>query len=233
MPANKNEIATKLATLKKELKSANLIAVTKYSPVEDVVTAYQAGHFDFGENRVGDLAEKAMAFKQQNFNKVRWHFIGHLQTNKVRELLKIPNLYAIHSVDSFRLLEELVKREDDFEGSELKLFFQVNTSHEEEKSGFESIDELRVAIDFLLSRPKTKCKFFGLMTMGTIRTTDFEVEAARCFNDLAKIARGLEATHPIKEKLGSLKLSMGMSQDYKLALKAGSDFIRVGSAIFK
>jgi len=119
----KNEIAKNLSTIKKELKAAHLIAVTKYSPVEDVIAAYQSHHYDFGENRVQDLKEKAEFFAKENLKKVRWHFIGHLQSNKVRELYKIPNLYAIHSVDSLRLLEELIKHENDFAGSELKIFF--------------------------------------------------------------------------------------------------------------
>jgi pyridoxal phosphate enzyme (YggS family) len=226
----KSEIAKNLAAIKKELKTAQLIAVTKYSPVEDVIAAYQAHHYDFGENRVQDLKEKADTFVQEKLNKVRWHFIGHVQSNKVRELYKVPNLYAIHSVDSLSLLEELIKRESDFSGTELKIFFQVNTSHEAEKSGFETAEELNTAIDLLMGRGNSKLKFYGLMTMGTIRTTEFETEAMRCFRDLNLIARNLEKSYGLKDPL---KLSMGMSQDYKLAIEAGSDFIRVGSAIFK
>lgn len=226
----KTEIAKNLSAIKKEIKGAHLVAVTKYSPVEDIIAAYEARHYDFGENRVQDLSEKAKVFQEKGLSKVKWHFIGHLQSNKVRDLLKIPNLYAIHSVDSIKLLEELIKREDDFVGSELKLFFQVNTSREEEKSGFESSEELNLAIALLLSRGHTKLKFYGLMTMGTIRTDDFEAEAKRCFKDLNSIARGIEKTYSLKTPL---KLSMGMSQDYKFALEAGADYIRVGSAIFK
>lgn len=226
----KNEIAKNLSTIKKELKGAQLIAVTKYSPNEDVVTAYESNHFDFGENRVQDLKEKADTFTVLGLDKVRWHFIGHLQTNKVRDLYKIPNLFAIHSVDSLNLLEELIKRINDFKGTELKIFFQVNTSHEEEKSGFDSIEDLDQAISLISNKAVPKLKFYGLMTMGTIRTSEFEEEASRCFKDLNLLARKLEIKHGLKEKL---KLSMGMSQDYKLALAEGSDFIRVGSAIFK
>lgn len=226
----KTEIAKNLSLIKKEIKSTQLVAVTKYSPVEDVILAYQAHQYDFGENRVQDLADKAQLFKEQELTKVRWHFIGHLQTNKVRELFKIPNLYAIHSVDSLRLLEELIKRESDLIVPELKLFFQINTSHETEKSGFETAEELNSAIELLTSRASSKLKLYGLMTMGTIRTSEFEVEAMRCFRDLNSIARNLENTYSLKEKL---KLSMGMSQDYKIAILEGSDFIRVGSAIFK
>lgn len=227
---SKTEIAKNLSAIKKEMKGAHLVAVTKYSPVEDVIAAYEAHHYDFGENRVQDLAEKARVFEEHQFSKVRWHFIGHLQSNKVRDLLRIPHLYAIHSVDSLRLVEELLKRESDFQGAELKLFFQVNTSREEEKSGFESAEELHMAINLLLGRGHSKFKLYGLMTMGTIRTDQFEAEASRCFKDLATIARSVEEKFHLKTKL---KLSMGMSQDYKIALAEGSDYIRVGSAIFK
>lgn len=226
----KAEIAKNLSAIKKEIKGAHLVAVTKYSPVEDVIAAYEAHHYDFGENRVADLAEKAKVLEVQGLTKVKWHMIGHLQTNKVRDLLKVPHLYAIHSVDSIRLLEELLKREGDFEGPELKIFFQVNTSQEDEKTGFESAEDLHSAINLLLGRGPSKFKFSGLMTMGTIRTDLFEVEAQRCFKDLASIARSLEDKYGLTTKL---LLSMGMSQDYKIALAEGSDYIRVGSAIFK
>lgn len=230
----KSEIAKNLSVIKKEINSATvvptLVAVTKYSPIEDVVSAYQSNHYDFGENRVADLKEKADYFNLHEYKKVRWHFIGHLQTNKVKDLFKITNLYSIHSVDSLKLLEELIKREDELTSSEVKLFFQVNTSHEEEKTGFDSFEELNLAISLLLNKPHTKLKLHGLMTMGTIRTDHFETEATRCFNDLKNVASNIEKTHGLKTKL---KLSMGMSQDYKLAIAANSDYIRVGSAIFK
>nr|MBP9680776.1 hypothetical protein [Bacteriovorax sp.] len=134
------------------------------------------------------------------------------------------------SVDSLKLLEELIKRESEYPGRELKIFFQVKTSHEEEKSGFESIEVLFLAIDQILGLTQSKLQFFGLMTMGAIRTSDFESEATRCFKELAIIARNVEKKYSLKDPL---KLSMGMSQDYKLALLEGSDFIRIGSAIFK
>lgn len=226
----KTEIAKKISLIKKELNKTQLIAVSKYSPIEDIITAYEAHHYDFGENRVQDLKDKSEKFSDLSLNKVRWHFIGHLQTNKVRELYKIPNLYAIHSVDSVSLLEELIKRENEFVGTELKLFFQVNTSHEVEKSGFESSEELSKGIELLLSMNSSKLKLFGLMAMGTIRTTNFEAEALRCFKDLGLIAQRMQKLHGLKNPL---KLSMGMSQDYKIAITEGSDYVRIGSAIFK
>lgn len=226
----KNPIAKNISIIKKEISPAELIAVTKYSGVSEIVIAYDAHQYDFGENRVSDLLEKAHDEKLLDQKKIRWHFIGHLQTNKVKDLLKCPHLYAIHSVDSLRLLEELLKREGDFRGDELKLFFQVNTSHENEKSGFETSDDLKIAIDLLLSRPNSKFKVAGLMTMGPIRTEDFEAAAAKSFKDLKAIALKMETRCNLKSPL---KLSMGMSQDYKIAVIEGSHYVRIGSAIFK
>ena len=224
-----NKIKQNISALKTECRSAHLVAVTKYSPIEDVILAYEAGMQDFGENRTSDLLEKANSFVEKKLDKVRWHFIGHLQTNKVRELLKIPNLYSVHSVDSLRLLEELYKREQEFKGSELKIFFQVKTSDEAEKSGFESWEELCSAVELIQHKKESKLKLHGLMTMGSIRTENFEESARKCFQELVRIKGALID----KYHLNDLKLSMGMSQDYKIALEEGADYIRVGSLIFK
>ena len=225
----KARITKNISDLRSETKGAKLVAVTKYSSLEDVMIAYQAGVHDLGENRTSDLTEKSQAFALAELNDVRWHFIGHLQSNKVRELLKIPNLYAIHSVDSLRLLEELYKREGDFNNNSLKIFLQVKTSDEEEKSGFESTEELFEAVALMQSKKESKLKLFGLMTMGAIRTENFEVDARKSFQTLKFIRQKLQDRY----HLSDLKLSMGMSQDYQIALSEGADFIRVGAKIFK
>ncbi len=225
---NKNQLEEKLRLLKAELSSVSLVAVSKYSSVEDVALAYECGQLDFGENRVQDLKPKAEFFEKEKLSKVRWHFIGHLQSNKAKDVLKIPNLWAIHSVDSLHLLEELVKREDDFRGDSLKIFFQVNTSHEDEKSGFSSREELEKALSFLLLRKSSKLKVWGLMTMGAIRTDDVRASAIKSFRELKSIKKELDAKYSL-----DLKLSMGMSGDYQEAIQEGADYIRVGSLIFK
>ena len=226
----KNDFEKKLSVILPQLGSATLVAVSKYSEIGEVETAYSAGVHDFGENRISDLALKSQYFYQKQLQKVRWHFIGHLQTNKVKELYKIPNLYSIHSVDSLRLLEELYKKESEFKGSQLLIFLQINTSHETEKSGFESLDELNEAVELMrLKKNESKLVLHGLMTMATIRTDNQSLEAERCFGELVKVRQGLEQKYGFK----ALKLSMGMSNDYELALKYGSDYIRVGSLLFK
>lgn len=226
---NKDHLEERLNLVKSELKEAVLVAVTKYSPVEDVALAYSLGHLDFGENRVADLTAKASSFQFNQRQNVRWHFIGTLQTNKVKELMKTPNLWAIHSVSSKKLLEEIIRREGEIQNPELNLFFQLNTSKEVEKSGFDTVEEIADAIEYLLSKKKSNLVCYGLMTMGSIREENFEEAAKKSFQELGE-ARDFLAN---KFDLPNLKLSMGMSQDYKLALKYGADYIRVGSLLFK
>lgn len=224
------QIHLQIEKTKREVLPAQLIAVTKYSPVEEVVFAYHADQVDFGENRVQDLAEKAQYFETEKLDKVRWHFIGHLQTNKVKELLKIPHLYAIHSVDSSKLVHELLKRSAELRQKPLKLFFQVNTSLEDEKGGFTNLDELRESISLILNDKIVAQSFevFGLMTMATIRTDDVEGEAHRCFKSLQEIKNSLDHEFHL-----DLKLSMGMSQDHHIAKIYGANYVRIGSQIFK
>lgn len=199
---------------------AKLLAVTKTVTSDTIRELYSLGQRDFGENRVKDLEIKANELK--DLTDIRWHFIGNLQRKKVKDLFSIPNLYAIHSIDSQKLIDELIKRQDELT-HDLKLFIQVNTSHEEQKSGFENINEITQALTTLSKSAKLKA--IGLMTMATIRTQDQEAEALRCFKDL----------NQLKEDLGvqSLELSMGMSQDYQIALKVGTDWVRIGSLLYK
>lgn len=223
----KEKIQANLAEILPRLKNAKLVAVTKYSKVEDIVYAYEASLRDFGENRVQDLKEKALYFEEHQLNEVNWHFIGNLQSNKVKELLAIPQLKYIHSISSLSLVDELLKRADILKQKKIGLFLQFNTSHEDEKSGFETYEELLIAAKKLQHHPQFILS--GLMTMGAIRSDDFKKSAHECFSMLAEIKERLQ------KDLGQtdLKLSMGMSADYEIALVHGADFIRIGSAIFK
>jgi pyridoxal phosphate enzyme (YggS family) len=226
-----NEIGKRLDLIRSSLDGRSsrpeLIAVTKYSPIEDVILAYENNQFDFGENRVQDLKAKSDLLSDKKYDLVRWHFIGHLQTNKVKELLNIPHLYAIHSIDSQKLVIELIKKKNEL-NQDVEIYFQVNTSHEDEKSGFEDFNELQACVQSLLDE-NCHLKFKGLMTIATIRTENVDSEALRCFSELLKMKEQLE------KNLGlhGLKLSMGMSNDFKIALDFKSNYIRIGSAIFK
>lgn len=201
----------------------SLLIVSKTRTPEDIQLYYELGHRDFGENRVQELSEKAELLKVR-CPEIRWHMIGHLQTNKVNQLFRVHNLHAIHSVHDQELLDKLIRAEEKLTHP-VEIYLQFNTSRETEKSGFETYTELRMAADTAL-RAK-KLKLAGLMTMGTLRTEEFEKEAGRCFQDLRTEKEKLEAEFNI-----TLKTSMGMSQDYKIALQEGTDCVRLGTMMF-
>lgn len=220
-----NALATNWNAVRSELTGdAKLLVVTKTRTADDIRALYQLGQRDFGENKVQELEEKDALLG--DCPELRWHLIGHLQSNKISKLNKISRLYAIHSVDTFELAQRLVKSlTGHFQG--VGLFLQVNTSHEEEKSGFEDYAELfRTAKSLLEAR---NVRLQGLMTMGTIRTDAPLAEARRCFRDLAEMRSKLQKSLDLPR----LELSMGMSGDYPVAIELGSDWVRVGSKIFR
>jgi hypothetical protein len=151
--------------------------------------------------------------------------IGHLQSNKINQLLSVPNLVSIHSVDNTELLKKILLKESLLTHS-LGLFLQVNTSQEDEKSGFETLSELENAFSCF----NQKSHFYpqGLMTMGRVRTDDLKRDARLCFRALNELKNCLE------NKLNfSLETSMGMSQDFEIAIQEGSSWIRLGSVMFQ
>jgi pyridoxal phosphate enzyme (YggS family) len=212
----------KLKSIEKKLRDTQLLIVSKTRSVDEIKAYYELGHFDFGENRVQELEQKAQELKDE-CPKIRWHMIGHLQSNKVNQLFQVPNLYAIHSVHDQNLVEKLVKAESKLI-KPLHLFLQYNTSKEEAKSGFETYAELRTAAELVKA---STLKLAGLMTMGTLRTDDAEAEAKRCFHELNELKERLESEMNVK-----LETSMGMSQDYEIALAEKSNWIRLGTMMF-
>jgi PLP dependent protein len=219
-------IAKRLTALKEELEGqATLVAVSKYSSVVDIQHALKTGHLDFGESRVQDLRQKAATI---NHPPPRWHFIGHLQRNKVKQLLLTPNLYAIHSVDSCRLLGELIACEVPLLSSPLSLYFQVNCSGEESKGGVTPGSELDQLVETILSSSNGKLSLAGLMTMGRIATNNFGLETRQTFSALRQERDRIAK----KFTLSGLGLSMGMSGDYRIALQEESDIVRIGGHIF-
>lgn len=197
--------------------------VSKTRPAQDIQTYYDLGHRDFGENRVQELLEKSEQLKT-SCPEIRWHMIGNLQSNKINQLFGTHNLWAIHSVDDQDLLEKLIKSESRLK-SEVRVFLQYNTSKEDEKAGFEDYDSLKAAAKLIPAG--SKIKLYGLMTMGTLRTENFEGEAKRCFQELNQIKDRLS-----KELSLPIKTSMGMSQDYKIALEESANWIRLGTMLF-
>ena len=189
---------------------AKLIAVSKTRTIEEILEAYESGIRDFGENHVQELVKKRELLPKD----IRWHMIGHLQTNKVKDLLK-DSIYLIHSVDSIKLAKEINK----ISSIKQDILLEVNIGEEESKYGFKpSFDELKKVLDEI--KDLNNINVVGLMCVAP--NTDKPIDNKKYFDKL----------RILNEKLGLKVLSMGMSNDYDVAIKCGSTYIRVGTKIF-
>mmetsp|Transcript_63426 Transcript_63426/g.138115 ORF Transcript_63426/g.138115 Transcript_63426/m.138115 type:complete len:306 (+) Transcript_63426:100-1017(+) len=203
-------------------RSVQLVAVSKTRPASAVEEAFRAGQVLFGENYVQELLEKASLAPPE----VRWHFIGKLQSNKVKKVLSVPNLKAIETVDSSSLADRLARVAKELgrgvEAPALDVYVQVDTSGEETKGGVDPEDAPALAAH-IVKACSPALRLAGLMTIGA--PGDFS-----CFDRL------IEARRRTAELLGlgqeELALSMGMSGDYEEAIRAGATSVRVGSSIF-
>ena len=197
-------------------KNFTCVAVSKTKPKEDIEKIYNLGHRDFGENKVQELEYKYNNLPQD----INWHMIGHLQSNKVRKVIPIVSL--IHSVDSLKLLKVINKESKKFD-KVTNCLIQVNISKESSKYGFKE-SELGFLNQELMSEYQN-IKFKGLMGMASF--TDSESIIKNEFNNLKNIYNN------IRKEIDDFNiLSMGMSNDYEIAIESGSNMIRVGSKIF-
>lgn len=208
-------------------KPVQVVAVSKKVSLEDIRFAYHANMRHFGENRVDELIEKSTELGRECPD-ISWHFIGNLQRKKVKKLFSVNGLSYLHSVDTKEILEELYKNQEILPNP-ISFFLQVNTSAEKEKSGFQTYDQLAQVVNMVMNKSSEKLKLAGFMTMSKIRTNDFEKDAKGCFRRLKELKRQIEKDFDVR----NLKLSMGMSGDYKIALQEGTDLIRIGSYFFK
>lgn len=202
-------------------RHAILVAVSKTKPVEDIFELYNLGHRDFGENYVQELVDKSVSLPAD----IRWHFIGHLQSNKVKYIA--PFIHLIHGVDSFRLLKEISKQGEKA-GRRIDCLLQVHIAQEETKFGFNE-EELILAMDQVNSLNMTHVRICGLMGMASF-TTDMNVVRAE-FKQLKKIFENTRTRLPVSQHPMET-LSMGMSSDYKIALDEGTTMVRIGSLLF-
>jgi len=200
--------------------NARLIAVSKTKPNKDIMEAYDVGQRAFGENKVQELTKKAEELPQD----IEWHMIGHLQRNKVKYLA--PFVSLIHGVDSLRLLKEINKQALKHDRV-IDCLLQVHIADEETKFGFSSAEAMELVQSDEFKALKN-IRIIGLMGMAT-NTDDMEKVRAefRSLKDLADTIRPFE-----NEQLVMQELSMGMTNDFKIACEEGSTMIRVGSAIF-
>lgn len=197
-----------------------IVAVSKTFPPETIELAYEAGIRSFGENYAQELRDKIQYFSNSSF-KLDWHFVGHLQSNKVKYL--IPYVKLIHTVDDEDLATEIDKRARSA-GIIQNILIQVNTSGEVQKSGVEP-DGLISLVESVMKLKNLN--LIGLMTIGTF--TNDESISRREFGLLANLKKEVN-NHLGEEKL--TELSMGMSHDYLIAIEEGATIIRIGTAIF-
>jgi len=217
---NYNKILTNVEKIcdrvKRDPKQIKILGVCKNQPIEKLVEAYDCGLRYFGENKTQEAEEHQAALKDRDIN---WHFIGKLQKNKINRVLK--NFNFIESVDSVKSLEHIHKRVD----KEIETFIEINIGEEKNKSGF-TIDGLKKALDYISML--NRVKIVGLMTIPPL---DEDPEIMRPY-----FARMSE----LKDEINSLKLenfnikdlSMGMSNDYEVALEEGATILRIGTALF-
>ncbi|KAG2447040.1 hypothetical protein HYH02_007791 [Chlamydomonas schloesseri] len=224
-----------LSRMKQAAEKANrthpvrLVAVSKTKPVEALQEAYEAGQRVFGENYVQEMLDKAPALPAD----IQWHFIGHLQSNKVKAVVEsVPNLAMVETVDSTKLADKLNKAVEAYSGRTTPLAVMVqwvNTSGEESKYGVEPSECVALARHIVQNCPKLRLA--GLMTIGmpdySSRPENFTCLAA-CRDAVAADLLGLGLADPAH----SLELSMGMSGDFEQAIEMGATNIRVGSTIF-
>ncbi|MBD5291324.1 MAG: YggS family pyridoxal phosphate-dependent enzyme [Bacteroides sp.] len=217
-----NRIGKEIEQLREEIPSGvTLVAVSKFHPVEAVMEAYDAGQRCFGESRVQELLAKIPECPQD----IRWHFIGHLQTNKVRAL--IGRTALIESVDSERLLE-LIDAESRKAGVVTRVLMQLHVAREETKFGFLPEELLEYFRDRRFEK-LTNTHICGVMGMAS-NTDDMEWVAS----DFAEIRRVFDqiASDSSLGLRGFDTVSMGMSHDWPIAVKNGSTMVRIGTRIF-
>lgn len=198
-------------------EEVTLIAVSKTRTVEEMEEAYRAGARDFGENKVQELKDKFQDFDKD----VRWHFIGHLQSNKVKYL--VDKVYLIHSMDRVSLLHEIEKQ---YESKDkiCNLLIEINIGREESKTGLliENLEELLLEVE--------KCKRVKVRGLMTVIPKGDEESCRGYFREIKNIFYSLKVRG--FKNISMDILSMGMTNDYRIALEEGSNMIRIGEGIF-
>ena len=215
-------IAENLITIKNKLEGEIcLVAVSKTKPNSDILEAYETGHRIFGENKVQDLARKYEELPKD----IEWHFIGHLQTNKIKYIA--PFVGLIHGVDSLKLLKAIDK-EGRKNGRNIRCLLQFHIAEEETKFGL----DIAEAKELLVSDEYKKLEFVDVCgVMGMATYTEDETQIRKEFKQLNLIFHQLEDEF-FGDQNSFSEISMGMSGDYLIAVEEGSTMVRVGSSIF-
>jgi len=206
-----------------------LVAVSKTKSIDMIIEAYDAGQRNFGENYVVELVEKANDIELlDRCEDIKWHFIGHLQRNKVSKVLGIPNLNVVETIDSERLAKSVNDAWKRLEKNDcLQIMVQVNTSGEEKKNGV-ALGETVKLVEYI----KENCPLLKLMGLMTIGAYDYNPSAGLNPDFMALVKEREEVCKALDYDLKEMELSMGMSSDFEQAVELGSTNVRVGSTIF-
>lgn len=209
------------AVLSELPEGVRLVAVSKFHPNEAIEASYSAGQRIFGESKVQELTEKQLSLPKD----IEWHFIGHLQTNKVKYI--VPYIAMIHAVDSYRLLAE-INRQAAKVNRVIPCLLEIHIAAEESKYGF-TFDDCRAMLREGSWRELKNVSVCGVMGMAT--NTDNEEQVGKEFETLHRFFGELKNDYFLDDDRFK-EISMGMSHDYPLAVKAGCTLVRVGSKIF-
>jgi pyridoxal phosphate enzyme (YggS family) len=205
-----------------QISGATLIAVSKTKPSADIMELYALGHRDFGENYVQELVKKQAELPED----IRWHFIGHLQSNKIKMIA--PYVHLIHGVDSIKLLEAIDKEGRKL-NKKINCLLQVHVATEETKFGLDLVEARQAAAMYFIEKKYPNVGLCGIMGMASFSEDEAllkqEFGALKTLYDEIKSLYGTDAAD-------FNTLSMGMSGDYPIALASGSNMIRVGSLLF-
>ena len=206
-----SELEKTINELKKELDKTTLVAVSKTKTNEDILNVYNLGIRDFGENYVQELVKKMDSLPSD----IKWHMIGHLQTNKVKDIVK-RNIYLIESVDSIKLAKE-INKEAIKNNKIINILVEVNIASDINKTGC-SLNDLDELINYI--KTLSNINLLGLMGIASNKTDEIVIR-----NDFKKMFE-------LKNKYQLKLLSIGMSSDYKIALEEGTSIVRIGTKIF-
>lgn len=218
-----NTVTANLSQIQEDIVpyKPNIIAITKYFDVDAIIAAYEAGLRNFGESRVLEAIDKINRLPEEIKKNSTFHFIGHLQGNKAKKAVKYFDY--IHSVDSFKLAST-ISQEAKEENKVQKIFLQLNIAEEVQKFGYSKSDLVE---EFPKIQELSNIKIVGLMSMAPLGAEENELR--QLFTDVAKTKSELEKIYNCKLD----ELSMGMSQDYKIAAQCGATMLRIGRKLFR
>lgn len=215
-------VSDRIKKIKKDLPTeVKLVAVSKFHPIEAIQEAYDAGQRVFGESRMQEIDKKHSALPQD----IEWHFIGHLQTNKVKSI--IPYIHTVQSLDSWKLMDEIEKHASRVK-KRICCLLEVHIAEEDAKYGF-SFDKCKQFLEEGLWRNCNYAYLGGVMGMAT--NTDKHDKIKNEFRSLKIFFDEIKEKY-FSEDNNFCEISMGMSDDYELAIEEGSTMIRIGSSIF-